>query len=232
MESACHYVVYWRKLPNMKTTIYTFLLLVLCPFILGACQQTFMGMEKDFRSLSTKFEQAIGSEPASSELAQENSSQLAAASIPAGECPPMKIAPQTDHMSEFSDMQNPTPQNEISHIRIARSAAQCTPEGEFLNMRIDLSFEGGLGPDARRLENDRPFFAYPYFVAVTDPAGNELAKELFAASVTYEKGADEIELVETIRQKLPYDENGQLPPYEVHIGFQLTQEQLFYNASN
>ncbi|MCI5059633.1 MAG: hypothetical protein MRY79_01020 [Alphaproteobacteria bacterium] len=212
--------------------ITTLSLFLVGALVLSACQQTFMGMEEDFRALSTKFEQTIGSKEKTAEDDMSSSSGLTAARALDGSCPPIHIDPQMDHMSEFSNMENPTAENEISRIRIAKTQAECTPDGEYLSMRIDLSFEGSLGPDARRMENDRPFFAYPYFVAVTDTAGNELAKELFAASVTYDGGTEQIELVETIRQKLPLDENGQLPPYQVHIGFQLTEEQLFYNASH
>ena len=98
-------------------------------------------------------------------------------------------------------------------------------------MRIDLNFHGHLGPKARIKPSDRPFFAYPYFVAVSDSIGNELAKEVFAASVSYEVGQDSIKLVETIRQRLPLDTDGQVPAYQVSAGFQLTEDQLSHNST-
>jgi hypothetical protein len=111
--------------------------------------------------------------------------------------------------------------------------SQCdvSADGQMLAMRLDLKINSMLGPKARRTNNDRPFFAYPYFIAITDTQGNELAKEIFAASVTYDVDQNNLSLIETINQQLPLNEDGSRPDYEVHIGFQLTDEQLFYNAS-
>lgn len=197
----------------------TILPALLACFILAGCQ-TLEGMQKDFNELAG----SIGSK-----TQKQNAKPVAL--IGDGACPPISIDPQLDSMSEFYDMEKPSANNEVSRITITGTQSACTRESDYLNMRIDLSFDGALGPKARRTKSDRPFFAYPYFVAVTDENGNELARELFAASVTYETGQDNIQLVETIRQRLPFEDDGTMPPYQVKIGFQLTEEQLFYNAS-
>jgi cytochrome c biogenesis protein ResB len=49
--------------------------------------------------------------------------------------------------------------------------------------------------------------------------------------VTYGEDQNQIQLVETIRQNLPLTYDGEAPDYQIEIGFQLTEEQLFYNTS-
>lgn len=146
-------------------------------------------------------------------------------------CPPIYIDPTLSTLTEFKDMGSPSSYNEVSHIELKSTNQDCIIENGYINMRIDLNFEGRLGPKARVKSNDRPFFAYPYFIAITDSVQVELAKEIFAASVSYEDGKNSILLVETIRQRLPLNPDGTMPAYNVNIGFQLTEDQLFYNTS-
>lgn len=194
-----------------------FPLLALTALVLTGCQ-TLKGIQQDFGAISTT-------------VTEKASAITAPDGPPNNTCPPIVIDPQLDSASDFSDMENPSDANNVSHIYLTRTASECSVVDGFMEARIDLVFEGKLGPKARRKEGDRPYFAYPYFIAVTDSAGNELARELFAASVTYEADQNAVELVETIRQKLPLNKNGRMPAYQIHIGFQLTEEQLFYNAS-
>ena len=185
--------------------------------LLTGCQ-TLEGIQRDLGSVGTAI--------------TEKASDVKTAMAPVDDtCPPIMVDPQLDSASDFYDMEKPSEANAISHVYLTRTASECAIEGDFLTMQIDLNFEGKLGPKARRKADDRPFFAYPYFVAVTDANGNELARELFAASVTYEENQNAVQLVETIRQKLPLSKTGRVPSYQIHIGFQLTEDQLFYNAS-
>lgn len=200
--------------------------LALSLLFLSGCS-TWEGLQRDVGNAVTSVGQSV-----------DNLNNKSKASSPAsvvynagGNCPSIIIDPQLDRMSEFYDMEKPSIESEVSTIRLVTTQSECEIDGEFLNMRIDLNFVGNLGPKAKRKESDRPFFAYPYFIAVNDGEGNELARELFAASVTYKKNQDSIELIETIRQRLPLNDDGSVPSYQVQIGFQLTEDQLFYNAS-
>ena len=213
------------------------ILLIGCTALsLSACQ-TFNGLKQDLSAIGNGISKTANNVGNSVEKkvdtlkADENIDNSATAIINDGACPPLSVDPQLSSMSEFYDMENPTKGSEVSTIELTQTTSSCKIEGEYLEVKIQLSFAGELGPKAKRKSGDRPFFAYPYFVAVTDNENMELAKELFAASVTYEKNQEDIGLVETIRQKLPLNEDGSTPPYQIKIGFQLTEEQLFYNAS-
>lgn len=146
-------------------------------------------------------------------------------------CPPVIVDPQLNSLTEFYDESNPSAANKVSSAHLARASSVCSPDGEYVSILIELAFDSTLGPKARRKPNDQPFFAYPYFITVTDNTGAEVVKELFAASMTYDSTATQQSLIETIRQRLPYNPDGTLPPYQIHVGFQLTESQLFYNAS-
>jgi hypothetical protein len=193
---------------------------------LSACQ-TWDGLKNDWNTLSEATSQKVATLTAANE-------NRAAVTI-AGEdttCPPIMIDPQLDSMTEFSDMEDTKDSNMVSHVALSETKTLCTPTDNTLDMRLDLTFNSELGPKAKAKESDQPFFAYPYFISVTDGDGQELAKEIFAASITYDANQESVELVETINQSLPLNEDGTIPDYQIHIGFQLTEEQLFYNASN
>lgn len=189
---------------------------------LSACQ-TWDGLKSDLSALSTATTDKIATLQRS-----DNAQNLA---LDESTCPPIIIDPQLDSMSEFMDMNETDEKNLISRAFITKTKSQCDITDTTLDMKLELSFKSELGPKAKAKESDQPFFAYPYFISVTDAKGQELAKEIFAASITYETDQSAVELIETINQSLPLDEEGTKPYYQIHIGFQLTDEQLFYNAS-
>ena len=201
-------------------------IIALSALSLAGCQ-TVKGIQKDFSNLQS----SIGAPKSAAAADTAKSNSIGAAIINDGTCPPIIIDPQLDSMTEFYDMEKTEPENEVSHISLSGAQSACKREGEFLDVRIDLTFDGDLGPKARRRDNDRPSFGYPYFVTVSDEKGEELAKEIFSASLSYEARQNEIQLVETIRQRLPLHNDGSLPPYQIHIGFQISEDQLFFNAS-
>jgi len=203
------------------------MMILACSALLLSGCSTWEGLQRDFGTAVTSVGKSVDNLSAKTQKAEP----APVVYNGGGNCPTIIVDPQLDRMSEFYDMEKPSASSEVSTIRLAGTQSECELEGEFLNMRIDLNFAGNLGPKAKRKESDRPFFAYPYFIAVSDGEGNELARELFAASVTYNKNQDSIELVETIRQRLPLNDDGSVPSYQVQIGFQLTEDQLFYNAS-
>ena len=195
--------------------------------LLGGCQ-TLEGLQQDLGNFGSSINEkaAALSTPDEEETAGTEKQQQAS-----NICPDIMIDPQLDSMTEFFDGKKPSDGTKISEIHITHTQSECESDGEYLTMRIDMHFEGSLGPKARRKVGDRPFFAYPYFVTVTDIQGNELASELFAASVTYDADQENIALIDTIRQRLPLNDDGSIPSYQIQIGFQLTEDQLFYNAS-
>ena len=226
----------------MKTS--HLLLIGFATLSLTACQ-TFDGFKQDLNAAGSAISSKVGSlNTADGNIDPETENRTATTATNADSaqnkakvvvndntCPPIYVDPQLSHASEFYNPEKPSQGTEVSSLDLTDTASECSVADGYKEVKIQLSFKGTLGPKAKRKDNDRPFFAYPYFVSVADKDGEELAKELFAASVTYETKQDSIELYETIRQRLPLNDDGSDPGYQIKIGFQLTEDQLFYNAS-
>ncbi|MEM6781176.1 MAG: hypothetical protein AAF569_04885 [Pseudomonadota bacterium] len=160
------------------------------------------------------------------------SNEMAETIVAAGQtknCPSVQIMADLKEMHEFTDFTAPSDTNKVSEIEIMEVDAACSPEDEAIAVKIDITFDGQVGPQARQRKSDTANFSYPYFVAVTDADGKILAKEIFAASVSYSSGQDTIKQIETINQLLP--RTNDVTDYTVLLGFQLNEDQLIYNRT-
>lgn len=146
-------------------------------------------------------------------------------------CPPLRIVDDLRDMHQFSVARNQSPPNKISSVSIENIEATCTRNDSNLAIDMHLIFDGTLGPRARMRANDRPGFAYPYFVAVTDPQGAVLSKEIFAATLSYGTDDEHLRHTENLRQLIPYGGERYNQDYEILVGFQLTPEELAYNRA-
>ena len=120
--------------------------LALACTVLAGCQ-TLGGLQNDFKTLGN----SIGS--TLSTVGQK----MGPNSVPQGDgsCPPVSMDPQLSHLTEFHDMENTSPESKVSEIAITDIQTECAPDDEgYLDMRIDLHFDGALGAKARRREND------------------------------------------------------------------------------
>lgn len=145
-------------------------------------------------------------------------------------CPPVTVIEELKALHQFSNPDRPSPQTKISEVAVGGLQTGCTYTGNNVAVELDLTFTGKLGPAGRMATSDQPSFAYPYFIAITTPNGNILAKEVFAATVTYEQGKDTVIHQEHLRQIIPlsgeYDTE-----HSLLIGFQLSEGELAYNRS-
>jgi len=149
-----------------------------------------------------------------------------------GTCPEVAVRSDLRHLVEFYDDSRPTDATKVSEINILGVQNTCRVEKDMLVMQIDLTLQGKTGPKARVKPSDKPSFAYPYFVAVTDANGTVLSKEIFAAPVAYGANQNEFSKVESIFQNMPFPDAASGQIYNVIVGFQLTAEQLAYNQAN
>lgn len=161
------------------------------------------------------------------ESAPATNTQSTVAKPATANCPAVEVMNDLREMVQFSDFANPVPENKISSLTIANINAQCSEEEKAIAMKIDVTFDGTLGSKGRPAGGQAANFSYPYFIAVTDKDGSILAKEIFAASLTYSKGQDTIKQIETINQLLP--KSAEVATYTVLFGFQLNDNQLQYN---
>ena len=197
------------------------LLILSCMVLsLGACQ-TMQGIKKDFDTIK------IPKLGLSSQNEEPDQVQQADLRID-NNCPYVEIVDELSSFSEFSGSSS-SESNLISRVTLNQVESSCDINNNQITLDLKLSFEGALGPKAKRSSNDKPFFSYPFFVAVTNPSNVILAKEVFAASMTYERKEKTHNYFENIRHIIPINNKSQASKYKVMIGFQLGEDQLKYN---
>lgn len=189
--------------------------LFLCVITLAACQ-TMRGVEEDIGSIGSS---------ASLSADQDSSQKLI------GSCPVVEIVQDLAVYSDFAPPGETAPGDLVSSVGMSRSATSCAANKRSVTVDIQLAFDAVLGPRGRMSAGAKPFFTYPYFVAVTDPSGKIMAKEIFAASFSFEAGEEQHHHQETLRHIIPLENPANVSNYRVLIGFQLTPDQLEYNRA-
>lgn len=206
--------------PALRITLLTTIL------TLGACS-TYEGLKSD---LSSGYHAVAGgiSDMTSSEK-EKKQERLAAYD---GTCPPISARTDLTHLIEFSDPAKAGDATKVSEATMTSVKNSCKVENGGIIMQIDLAFTGETGPKARAKPTDKPSFAYPYFVAVTDEKGNVVSKEIFAVTLAYDANQKTVIQDETIYQNMPVPDTAAGQTFHVITGFQLSADQLAYNAAH
>ncbi len=147
-------------------------------------------------------------------------------------CPQVEIVDDLSSISDFSDPQKQAKNQLISRVDLKSAESSCKLASKSVTVDLKLIFEGKLGPKGRQNASDKPFFSYPFFIAVTSPGGNIMAKEIFAASMTYGAKEDTHAYFEKLRQIIPIKNKDLANRYRILIGFQVTPDQLAYNREH
>lgn len=147
-------------------------------------------------------------------------------------CPQVEIVDDLSSISDFTNPQKQVNKNLISRVDLKSAESTCKLSSKTAIVDLKLIFNGKLGPKGRKKSTDKPFFSYPFFVAVTTPNGKIMAKEIFAASLTYAAKENEHSYYENLRQIIPIKSKNQANNYRVLIGFQVTPDQLTYNRKH
>jgi hypothetical protein len=145
----------------------------------------------------------------------------------ANACVPVTTVDELKTLSQFMDEQAPRAENNISSAVITNVSANCSYNDKNTIVDLDITFDGALGPKAHTWKAEKPSFAYPYFVAITQPDGRIATKEVFGVTLSYEKGQNTMTQHEHMRQVIPQSAQ----PQQIVVGFQLTEAQLAYNRS-
>ena len=147
-------------------------------------------------------------------------------------CPQVHIVDELSSLSEFASVGNTSERNLISRVNLQQVESSCSFQNNQVSVDLKMAFESTLGEKGKLRKNDKPFFSYPFFVAVTDPKGVIMAKEIFSASMTYDRNEDSHTYYESMRQLIPLDRKSHAKRHKVLLGFQLDPAQLKYNRQN
>ncbi len=146
-------------------------------------------------------------------------------------CPRVEIPYELSTLSDFGNATDTKSKNLASHVKLSNIQTSCTYENKEVSVDIKLAFEAALGPKGRNHSIEKPFFSYPYFIAIINPWGEVIAKEVFAASMTFLLDKHDMTYYEGISQIIPVSSKLAAKNYKILIGFQLTDEQLAYNRA-
>lgn len=202
----------------MKFLKYTAIaLLTLC---VTACDQTMDGFLNDWNNLGVVGVSADSVGPMRSDM------------LLASPCPQVEIVNDLSSFSDFANEDKPQTNNLVSRVDLHSAESTCKLSSNTATVDLKLIFKGTLGPKAKRKASDKPFFSYPFFVAVTTPSGKIMAKEIFAASMTYNGNEKTHTYYENLRQIIPVLNKDVARQYKILVGFQLSPAQLDYNREH
>lgn len=143
-------------------------------------------------------------------------------------CPQAGVVPELATFNDFTNNAAPGSKTLVSRVQMNAIQAQCDFGPQSVTVDVKLNIDGMLGPQGRAGGNAS--HSYPFFVAVTSPTGTILAKEIFAADLSYDSG-DSQTYQESVRQIIPLPNKDIAGSYKVLAGFQLSPEQLAYNRA-
>ncbi|PCK00371.1 MAG: hypothetical protein COA45_00895 [Zetaproteobacteria bacterium] len=150
----------------------------------------------------------------------------------ASPCPQVELVSDLSSLSDFSTPNKPIESHLISRVSLNSAESTCKLASKSAIVDLTLIFDGVLGKKGRQKASDKPFFSYPFFIAVTAPNGKIMAKEIFAASLTYGANENKHTYFEKLRQIIPIKNKAHANLYKVLIGFQVTPDQLAYNREH
>ena len=143
---------------------------------------------------------------------------------PAG-CPAVGILADAARAFYLATPDRPDPDQVIATARIDDFVGDCDYEDTAVSVDMDLTLQvlAGAVFDGRSLPVD-------YFVAVVDPQGRILNKEVFRVQAEIPADARGISLEETLSLSVPLpDGPASGSAYELVVGLQLTPQQLQIN---
>lgn len=210
---------------------FTALLLSACASIQHDVDNSFGGIRQAFSNFKPFDPQGQNSALAGTAApVATNFAATPGSSVAGPNCPSVRIVTDLNQVHQFVDTMKPSAQQAISSIRMQGVETKCQMVKNNIAIDMTLAFEGKVGPRGRNQAGDKPSFAYPYFVAITNNQGSIIGKEVFAVTLAYDSGRSSETHLEEIRQMIPMADRD-YKNYKVLIGFQLNDQELAYNRS-
>lgn len=159
----------------------------------------------------------------------ESQDRLAEEFVIKGNCPDAEIVEDLSALSEFATTQDTSEMQLITRAHLSDIQSKCSYNERSMTVDVKLSFEGAIGPQAAYTNTGTPVYSYPFFVAITSPKGDILAKEIFSATMDFSGGENYQTYSDSLRQIIPLVDPDSGRKHKILVGFQLNQDQLNYN---
>ncbi len=152
------------------------------------------------------------------------------------DCPKVTIAPDLNTAPQFEDITAIKSDGILATNVMTLSNHSCTVEQGIVTIEVALNFEatrGKAGEKAAKAKEDG-FYSYPYFMAIADPAGAIVAKDVFAVTMNFKPTDNKVANTENLRQTItlppskPNSPAAKASDYSLVLGFQLNLAELEY----
>jgi hypothetical protein len=150
-------------------------------------------------------------------------------------CPDMMVMNDLRYFYDLPKTNDPQEKTSFSEAEIKGIMGECILDSEHnqLDMTLNIEFTANPGPFTEFLDLDVAPMHTKYFIAIADANSTILAKEKFNLSISFLKENDDpdVNVTETLQQKIDLKEGTNFTDYTVLIGFQLSDAQLKYTRT-
>ena len=109
--------------------------------------------------------------------------------------------------------------------KIAKITGDCGVNENLISVTMKIDFVAQRG---QALSGDQAPFSY--IVAILDPAGQVIARQVFATGIVF-SGKPRAGISEELDQEIPLQAGYRAQDYQIYVGFELTKDELAYNRT-
>ncbi len=139
---------------------------------------------------------------------------------PPGGCPKVAVLGELAELVRF----RPGTGRDLTDVELQAKfstlAFGCKYDKQSVEIEIDLEVEAARGPAMAQGKA-----SFQYFAAVTNPAGEIVAKEPFDATIEFKGNATKLVVADVLTQRIPLIDRNSGPNWTILLGLQLTDEQ-------
>lgn len=140
------------------------------------------------------------------------------------DCPATAAVADATTLSKFLDGPGRDLTDVRYQVRLVDVLNKCSYDRTGVTVEMLVAFALELGP-----ANPDRNASFPFFVAITDPSNEIIAKRIFTSSLAFPSNVGYVEHREELRQRIPLPKGGGASDYQVIVGLQLTEDELEYN---
>jgi hypothetical protein len=139
---------------------------------------------------------------------------------------PTVACPRVAVLSELAEMVRfrPGPGRDLTDVELEAKFSGlsygCRYDRQAVNVQIEVELEAARGPAMAASTG-----GFQYFAAITNPAGEIVAKETFDTVVEFKGNTTRLVISDELAQHIPLHDRTTAPNWSVLIGLQLSDEQ-------
>ena len=141
-------------------------------------------------------------------------------------CPRASIISDGASVTKFREGTGRDLTDMVAQAEIVDIAVNCDYDRRGVDVALQVAIAATRGPADRSRAAE-----FEYFVAVTDPERNILAKEVFRVQFKFAANEQRVGTVDEIEPRIPLKSRADGVEYQIIVGFQLTPEEIEWNRT-